>query len=243
MARVKILFLDVGTHKAQELKALNASVISLSVLYIKRALLSVISRHRYVPSLSAFCGFLVDRYKLFRKVSFTFVAIEPNWRHGSHIGKANVDHIFYCALTHETSGIVELYHNASQQGLEGQAATLVPNSLGSVKDPVLGIDALKFFAGLEGRFGREDFVVLRLNNEGFEDVVINAALEVFRNRVILILGSLDDVRKKFGDARYREALGSLASNNVGFIRFSPLMTSWPDAISGLLQAADYKLNS
>ena len=73
-------------------------------------------------------------------------------------------------------------------------------------------------------------MLLRLNCEGTEDDVIYSIKKKFPEKLVGILGSLDDVKKKKGADKAKNLDDYLISNSIDFCRFSSNMTTWPDAI-------------
>ena len=98
--------------------------------------------------------------------------------------------------------------------------------------PTVGIPSNFFFSYVKGlldnSFG-EYVVILRLNCEGAEDDVIYAASEQFKDRLVLVMGSLKDVEGCKGREAYNNLIDFLKGGNLPFVFFSSSVISWKSA--------------
>ena len=76
-------------------------------------------------------------------------------------------------------------------------------------------------------------VILRLNCEGVEDDVIYAAHQSFRNKLVLTMGSIEDVKECKGNVAYLNLEKYLDENSLSFVRFSSSVNTWIEAHSSI----------
>ena len=88
---------------------------------------------------------------------------------------------------------------------------------------------------LDKSLGKNSYeVVIRINCEGSEDSAIYAFHKVFKNQFNVIFGSLKDVGE-LKSAYEMEALWTyIEKNNLKFVSFTPLYTSWKNASKEIL---------
>ena len=243
--RKPIIFLDIGSHKCQEIFALTSPAIYILILYIKRSILGFVFKQRLVPPIKDLISFLCDRRKIFKRFKFYFVVVEPNWRHFRNKIYRQVDNVF-CLGIHDSDKTIQslpFYYKSSEMLCQG--ATLFEHSVKHYRvEMVPVIDADHFFRYVFDPYMRKfDFdsgtglvqlrapqVLLRVNCEGAEDDVLYAAQDVLGARLKGVLGSLDDVLKKKGEDAATVLEGFIEESQLGFCRFSSNMASWPSAI-------------
>ena len=229
----KIIYVDVGTHFGQEYQSIFGSEKYFISKIIRRLIGFYILRRGEIFSLSEFGGLIRQRRQLRsqrnRFLSF-FVEANANVIQHSDVYKA-ADGVFNCALTGEQKlSLINLYLANSDKLSQGSSIFLSKGNV-SVSDavPSLGVPATSFFDSLknyiESSIG-EYSVILRLNCEGVEDDVIYAAHQVFADRLVLIMGSLKDVRGCKGDAAYDAMEKYLELNSLPFVFFSSSLKSW-----------------
>ena len=233
----KVLFIDVGSHECQEIKALTQSSIYLAIIYLKRYLLNWFVKGLLVPSTSEFINFLKIRNELIKKVDFSFVAIEPNWRHFNNKIYKKLNNVFSFGLQKMDNNFKIKYLSFKSQKKNDQGASLfkTPDHINlSEAIPVLDTD---YFCRnvLQVILDKYDHnqspkMFLRLNCEGTEDDVIYSVNKFFSKQLAGILGSLDDVEKKKGAIKANDLENYLHLNTINFCKFSSNMSTWPNAI-------------
>lgn len=80
----------------------------------------------------------------------------------------------------------------------------------------------------------EEAIVLRINAEGVELEIIEECLLRLHPRPSVILGSLGDVKKVFGAEKLRSLQKLIRRENVPFIYFTSLPSSWAPGLEKLL---------
>lgn len=241
----KILFIDVGTHECQEIKALTEPSILLFLLFIKRYIINVFIKSNIAPTLKDFFIFLKIRKKLLKNTEFCFVAVEPNWRHfGSKIyQKLNYIFCFGLQKLDTNISIKRLTYKTSEKKCQGATLFEQQNNSNFVDMiPVLDTDYFceHILQNIINNYnnGIQPKIILRLNCEGTEDEVIYSINKKFSKLLIGVLGSLDDVKKKKGIIKAEALDHYLHTNLIEFCRFSSNINTWLDTIKFL----DNKLN-
>ena len=244
---LKLLFVDVGTHEAQEYQALFEHG---RLGYFRRWLRH--RRHarragRELPSFAAFQSFLrVARYLKANRASVFYVMVEPNARLFVKPVYQRADVAFNLALAAEpeTAAVRPLFlANSDPLGQGSSLFTEKPNVIAAEYDLVLSLDALHFARQLHRTVADLHTsdpvpVVLRLNNEGAEVEVIEAFHAVFGDRLQLVMGSLNDVIKVKGQAAYDRLMTFLDQQGIAFVPLHSDYATWPNAadrVRGLLR--------
>ena len=232
----KIIYIDVGTHFAQEFRSIFGSQKYFFLLMIRRLISYFFLRRGEMLTLGELKELMRQRSDLRkRKDCFTFFFVEAN----SKVIQQNAaykfaDGIFNCALTGEKQlSIINLYFANGDHLSQGSSIFLSKNNVSSNDAyPTVGVPADLFFKSLkkliEGSID-EYSVILRLNCEGVEDDVIYSAHQVFSDKLTLIMGSLKDVQGCKGDEAYDLLQKYLNTNNLPFIFFSSDINSWGEA--------------
>lgn len=233
----KILFIDVGSHECQEIKALTQPALILLLLYFKRYLINLFIEGKIAPPVNDFLNFLSLRKKILSKVDFCFVAIEPNWRHYSLSIYKKLNYVFCFGLQKLNNNfkIKALTYKNSQKKCQG--ATLFDETKNlELYDLIPVLDTDYFCENIlqnivkNQKKENEPKIILRLNCEGTEDEVIYSISKKFPNLLIGVLGSLDDVMKKKGLAKAEALDDYMSLNSIDFCRFSSNICTWPDTI-------------
>tara|TARA_B100001057_G_scaffold133796_1_gene133232 strand:- start:3862 stop:4617 length:756 start_codon:yes stop_codon:yes gene_type:complete len=242
----KVIYIDVGTHFGQEYKSLFGSDYNFILRSIKRLI-----GYHILKKGNKFTFKDFQSIKLLRKKAkeirkdFLFYFVEANSKIINHDKVYNSAHgVFNCALTNKSLvDITKLY-----------IARKNPLSLGSsifetkfkfrgwdLNDFVktVGIPANVFFQALKQSIEslNEDYVViLRINCEGVEDDVIYAAHSYFKDKLVLILGSLKDVKICKSEEAYNKMMNYLNFNKLPFEYFSPSTKNWVNAHTSIIKA-------
>ena len=232
----KIIYVDVGTHFAQEYRSIFGSEKYFIMKIIRRLIGYYVLRIGEILSLSQLSDLIRQRRELRRKrkyfLSF-FVEANASVIQHSDIYKA-ADGVFNCALNGEQQlSLTNLYLANNDQLSQGSSIYLTKGNVNANDAiPTLGVPATLFFKSLksyiESSMGKYS-VILRLNCEGVEDDVIYSAHQVFSDKLVLVMGSLKDVRDCKGSVAYDALENYLNMNKLPFVFFSSSMHSWIEA--------------
>ena len=192
----KIIWIDIGTHFAQEHSSIFGSNLTFFYHILKRLIGSnIFSRGKFVP--------LMELKKIFssrikirkRKANFFSIFVEANseivFKKNNYL---NADLIFNLALTNNVDlpfSITKLYLGDRNEFSQGSSLFLEKENV--YKDsfvPTIGILSSDFFRELENYLTDkfEDYdVLLRLNCEGMEDDVIYSAYNNFGKRFVMYI--------------------------------------------------------
>ena len=236
----KVLFIDIGSHECQEIKALTQSSILLSLLYFKRYVINFFVKGLIVPPIIDFLDFLKIRKKLLKRIDFCFVAIEPNWRHYRCQIYKKLSYVF-CFGLQKMNNDIEMKHlsfKSLKKNDQGASLFKAPGN-SDLSDVITVLDTDYFCKHVLQKIVSTHVdegmtrMVLRLNCEGTEDDVIYSVNQIFSDQLVGILGSLDDVKKKKGDIKADALDEYLLLNSIDFCRFSSNMSTWPKTIKFL----------
>jgi hypothetical protein len=243
----KLLFVDVGTHEAQEYMGLFGHG---RLAYLRHWL-----RHRrrsrrqgkVAMDRAGFSRFMAttDRLRAMRS-RVIYVMVEPNARLFAMDRYRLADISLNVALSADAAkaSLMPLY--LAESNPTGQGSSLFtekPNVKPDEFDMVLNLDALHFAetlkAALARHYGTHDGpVVLRLNNEGAEVEVIRAFHQVFGQRLKAVMGSLSDVAKVKGEAALTALHGFLDAEGIPFLPLHSDFATWPAAAEKTLALLD-----
>lgn len=243
----KLLFVDVGTHEAQEYLGLFGhswtSYLRHWLRHRRR------SRRQGKPSLdrAGFRAFLACAAALkARRDRVIYVMVEPNPRLFALDQYRKADIALNVALSEgaEPASFLPLY--LSQRNSTGQGSSLFtekPNVRVDAFDLILNLDAYHFAKMLAlaatSHFGAGDGpVILRLNNEGAEVEVIKAFHQVFGCRLKAVMGSLSDVSKVKGAEALTALHEFLDANGLPFLPLHSDFATWPAAAEKTLAILD-----
>lgn len=240
----KIIYIDIGTHFAQEYQSIfgSSKYFFSKIIYqwIRRFIGYYVLGRGEKFSLIELWELIRERYDLnSRKNVFYCYFVEANSRVISNCDAYKAaDGVFNCALTGGIAvSLVNLYIANNDELGQGSSILLTKHNVSKEHSvPTVGIPANLFFRSLKKLIERDNSkysVVLRLNCEGVEDDVIYAAHNVFSKKLLLILGSLKDVSECKGEEAYYDLEDYLQKNELPFIFFSGAVTSWLLAHKGL----------
>jgi hypothetical protein len=239
----KLLFVDVGTHKGQEYRAIfQTSRWSYFKRFLNQRFMA--SRRKEEPlSISGFNRLLSNSsYLRSHRKDIHYVMVEPN-------SKLFCLPIYQCAdlalcvalsKNAKSTSLARLYFaNGDNTGEGSSLFETKPNVSTKDYSAVLNLDPTSFATMLkdyfENEYGSDYQVVLRINNEGAEVAVIESFYQVFSGRLIGILGSLADVQKVHGEKALTELYTYMKQNNVEFVPLFSAFSSWPKAINFLCE--------
>ena len=234
----KVIWIDVGTHFAQEYESAFGSRVNFLWILVRRLIGSIIFFRGSFPKLHLIKNILSSR-KFFKesKSRFNFFFVEAN---SKIVAQKKIyleaDAIFNFALTSndaEVTEITKLYLADNDDTSQGSSIyTEKANVTKDLFTLCLGIQPSSFFSALERHLREidDDYVVLlRLNCEGVEDEVIYSAYECFGSKLKLICGSLKDVKGVKGEKSYLDMQNFMANKNLPFVFFSSDINSWTKA--------------
>ena len=73
----------------------------------------------------------------------------------------------------------------------------------------------------------EDYeILLRLNCEGVEDNIIYSCEKLFKNKLKLVMGALEDVKKIKSEIIYNDLINFMKEKNLKFTYFTPDPNTW-----------------
>jgi hypothetical protein len=234
------IFIDVGTHKAQELRVLSGDQnfivneyfqwwASLITRFIKNPFRKKPIRYgegRYTKSPLHFS--LKDHLKILSTSlignkhieSYKIISIDPAFEVSSkYIKRINEKLLFFpVSLSGEDNSlsIIPLY--LSNNSLS--SSVFKDEDKFSKHSYCLNLSPSQFFQSLLNLniISNENEIILRMNCEGAETDIIKA-LQKHNFNVKIILGSLGDVKKVHGNDRYQNLLKNLDSNNIVYQYF------------------------
>ena len=238
--KIKVIFVDVGSHECQEIKALTQSSAYLSILFLKRYFLNWFVKGLIAPPILEFVDFLKIRKKLMKETDFCFVAVEPNWRNLNCKIYSKLNYVFCFGLQKIDSDfeIKDLSFKSSNKNDQGASLFKTPEH-SNLSEAIPVIDTDYFCKNIlqvildTYKNGELPKILLRLNCEGTEDDVIYSFQKIFPEILVGVLGSLDDVMKKKGTNKAEDLEQYLLLNSIDFCRFSSNMSTWPNALKYL----------
>ena len=231
----KIVWIDVGTHFAQEHSSIFSSNFNFYTFVIRRLIsFKVLNRGKFV-NLKELKEIIFCRNEIRTKSKdFYSIFIEANPKIAQKMKfYPNADLLFNLALTDKAdkpTSIVKLYLGDGQEDSQGSSIFLEKHNVN--RDTFLasfGVSADNFFKELEAYLSEKfsDYVVmLRLNCEGVEDNVIYSAHSSFGNKLELICGSLKDVAEVKGFDAYQELDRFIADQGIAFAQFNSPIYTW-----------------
>lgn len=237
----KLLFVDVGTHKGQEYRAMfETSKWSYFRRFINQRYMA--SRRKEEPvSMNGFKKLLSNSsYLRSHRNNIYYVMIEPNLNLFSLpiYQSANLSLCVSLSNSEKSASLMRLYFaNGDNTGEGSSLFEAKPNVSMEHYSSVLNLDPESFASMLKTHFENEhtsDYkVVLRINNEGAEVGVIKSFYQVFSDRLIGVLGSLADVQKVHGEQELASLYNYMKQNDIEFIPLFSAFSSWPGAINFL----------
>jgi SAM-dependent methyltransferase len=243
----QILWIDVGTHFAQEYESVFGSDFKFAWKLVKRLAASKILRRGVFLDLVDLKKILNNR-KFFKanKDRFQVYFIEAN---SNIVNLKNIylqaDGVFNFAITSDkpdSISVTKLYLANDDLLSQGSSIFLEKDNVTkNTYKTTLGVSASTFFNALK-KYMKSDLnnfkIFLRLNCEGVEDEVIYAAYNEFGDKLGAIGGSLKDVNEVKGDKAYRILLKFINDKKIPFINFSSSMNTWASAHNEIKKLLD-----
>jgi len=247
----KLIWIDVGTHFAQEHNSLFGSNLKFYSFVLRRLISGgILKRGRFV-SFNQLKDILYLRGAIRKKSKdffSVFVEANPKIAHKKKFYPA-ADMFFNLALTDErypAVSIAKLYIGHGDELSEGNSIFREKHHDSNNQHiATLGVSTKNFFDGLSQNLNEQftNFsVLLRLNCEGVEDDVIYSAHKSFGKNLKLICGSLKDVEELKGLDASTKLHEYLEEENLPFVKFSSGIYSWPEAHKAILDLLENKEN-
>lgn len=237
----KIIYIDLGTHFGQEFSSLFGEDIKFYLFCIKRLIGFYLFKKGEKFTIKELLS-IYQKRKLAKenKERFLFYFIEANSKiiNSSKIYE-QAHTIFNCAITdNENADFTKLY--IANQNQLSQGSSIYETKKNVNKNEYLltiGISAENFFQKLKKYLDKVNFeysVILRLNCEGVEDSIIYSAHSFLKDKLVLILGSLKDVKFCKSEAEFDKLNKYIQDNNLHFVNFSPSAKSWLKAHEAII---------
>ena len=230
----KVVWIDVGTHFAQEHGSIFSSNAIFYFFIIRRFISSKLFRRGKFVTLQTLKEIISTRNKLRKKTQdFYSIFIEAN----SEIARKmkfypDADLFFNLALTNNSSqspSITKLYLGDGNALSQGSSIFLEKHNVKQENFvAAFGVSTNDFFKELELYLSNQfsDYVaIIRLNCEGVEDDVIYSAHKYFGSKLQLICGSLKDVKGVKGPEALNRLEEFISENGLVFAKFyAPIYT-------------------
>lgn len=242
----KLVYVDIGTHFGQEYKALfSYSVGEFIFRFIKIFIASFIFPKNKIEPIGLSEAIDIIKYtKVIRqkKNDITTVLVEPNIRLYSDAIYRSADKVFCLALggMGDSMDFSNLFFPNSDKLSQGASIFNTKKDIDFDESDNVVICGCVPFAemlkeSLDKSLGKNTYeVVIRINCEGSEDTGIYAFHKVFQNQFNVIFGSLKDVGELKGSSEMEALLSYIDKNDLKFVPFSPLYTTWKNASREIL---------
>jgi hypothetical protein len=254
----RTVIIDVGTHQAEELKVLSGYfpyiIYSYSCWwfdYVVRIIKYIFFQKTFQPygvgpytkspisiSLANHIRILTIWIHQSRKCFHTLVfAIDPQFAISypslQRLRKyMTINYLPLALSTHVNSNTSIFYFHISKNSL---SSSLLPSSASSSQTLVPSFktsDLLEQLLSL-GCISFKDPIILRINSEGSELSIISDFIQSGLD-LKLVIGSINDVLKKFGHKEYKFLTSLLAHGNISYIYFKGSDPStWLNGLSSL----------
>ena len=231
----KIVWIDIGTHFAQEHSSIFSSNFDFYFFILRRLIsFKLFNRGKFV-NIKELREIISCRNEIRKKSKFFYsIFIEANPKIAQKKKfYPNANLFFNFALTDssdQSSKLVKLYLGDGQEDSQGSSIFLEKHNVN--KDSymaTIGLSTDNFFKELELYLSEKfnDYIVmLRLNCEGVEDSVIYSAYSSFGNKLELICGSLKDVAEVKGFDAYQELDQFISDQGIAFAQFNSPIYTW-----------------
>tara|TARA_B100001093_G_C26762445_1_gene986355 strand:- start:666 stop:1436 length:771 start_codon:yes stop_codon:yes gene_type:complete len=230
----KIIYIDIGTHKGQEFSAFNMNKYSIYYKLIKHNLISLFSkRHKFlnlkkIKILLSTCQYIRRN----RKLIFS-VLVEPNFVLLNNKSYKYADAVIQASISKRKDKNLSLKNLFIPLGDSGsQSSSLYKKKFEGNTNSIttLSLNPNNLFKLVKDYLKNITIeystVVLRVNNEGNEDECIYSLCDVFDDKKIYVMGSLDDVYKIKGYKSYENLEKYLLEKKLSLYKFSTILNSW-----------------
>jgi len=229
----KIIYLDVGTHLGQEFLSLWGKDIDFYIFALRRLVGFYLFRRGDKFTINELLS-IYNQRKLAKKnkKKFIFYFIEANSKIISHADVYNqADGVFNCAIKDDNEvDIIKLFIANNNNLSQGNSIYKTkPNIEENDFLPTLGISSDHFFRIFKkncDEVAKEYELILRVNCEGVEDSVIYSAHANFKEKLVLILGSIKDVKYCKSPKAHDDLIAYIDKHRLSFVFFSPSPKSW-----------------
>jgi|688.fasta_scaffold202768_2 hypothetical protein len=172
------------------------------------------------------------------KDHFEFYFIEANPKIISHSNVyKEAAGVFNFALTNEDKiNITKLFIANNNYLSQGNSIFKRKYNVSDKYIPICGLPSSIFFKILNEYLEKSNSkysVILRLNCEGVEDDVIYSAHKIFGKKLLLIMGSLKDVKEIKGNQEYLDLKNYFKNNGLSFVSFTSSVGSWNEAFQSI----------
>ena len=240
--RKKIILIDIGTHKGQELMSMFSTrfvVKKILIKLIKNIFKIRSSDGKINKNANLFNLFLNNlKFKSLRN-KLNLIAVEPNYLLFDNSIYKYVDNVFCLGLSEIKSPELEIKRLfiANNDKLS-QGSSIYKNkpnvSINNYKN-IICCNPKYFMKQLLGNcVDKNSKVILRLNCEGSEDDIIYSFSSLLGKKLILVLGSLKDVGVVKGKNRLEKLNYFMKQNNIDFCYFSSNINTWNQAHQKIL---------
>ena len=242
----KLVYVDIGTHIGQEYKALfSYSVWQFLFRFVKLFVASFIYAKKNIKTVGLSEAVEIIKYtKRIRrqKKNISTILVEPNTRLYSEEVYRSADKVFCVALGDMDDGIhfSNLFFPNSDKVSQGASIFRTKKDIVlEESDNVIICGCVPFAEmlkeSLDMLWGENSYeIVIRINCEGSEDSGIYAFHKVFKNQFNVIFGSLKDVGELKGSSEMEALWAYIDTNDLKFVPFTPLYTTWKDASREIL---------
>jgi len=246
---MRVIWIDVGTHFAQEHSSIFGSNYSFYSFILRRFLSGKVLKRGKFVSFKELRSIIQARTRIRKRSSdfyAVFVEANPKVAYKKNF-YPDADMFFNLALTddsHTPVSIAKLYLGDENELSQGSSVFLEKHNVhkGSYV-ATFGVSVSDFFSELElhlnEKFG-DYSVLLRLNCEGVEDDVIYSTYKRYGNKLKLICGSLKDVEEVKGLEASQKLDEFISDNNLAFEKFDSGICSWPKAHLAVLNLLEKK---
>ena len=239
----KLVYIDIGTHSGQEFQSMFGSPWYFFWKLVRRNIGFYLLRKGEKISIKNILGLIRERRKIKKNKNFFltyFIEANPKIISHSNVYKKALG-VFNCALTgNDNVNITNLYlANFSWEGEISQGSSIFSHKDNVSKEkfvPTVGVPSKLFFDIFKNYLDNtvsKYAVILRLNCEGVEDDVIYAAHKYFGEKLVLIMGSIKDVKECKDDVAYFTLEKYLYNNSLPFVDFSSSVNTWIKAHSSI----------
>lgn len=239
----KIIWLDVGTHYAQEFESFFGSYRSFFFSYLKSIYKKIFFSKGRIINIKELMSLLkFKRIALKSREIFFVIFVEPNFyilNKSKNYLKANC--VFNLALLKRNSNrrISKLFLVKNNMYAQG-------NSVYSNKDNVNkndyifvnSISSNSFLESLKLTIDKEFSnyeIFLRINCEGSEDEVIYECKKIFGKKFNTIFGTIVDTKRVKGVKKFNQLKKFIKKNNLDIIFFSSGIESWYNAHNSIIK--------
>ena len=232
----KLVYIDVGTHFGQEFQSMFGSRWYFFWKLMRRIIGFYLLQKGEKISIKNFIEMVHQRQKI-KKIEGKFltylIEANPNIINRSNIYR-EAKGVFNCALTGELNiNVTNLFlANFATENAISQGSSIFSNKNNVSREnfvSTIGMPSEQFFDMFKRYLDNtisKYVVILRLNCEGVEDDVIYAAHKYFGKKLVLIMGSIEDVKECKDDTAYHALENYLNSNALPFVYFSSSVNSW-----------------